>query len=224
MRDTWLWWSSGKDSAWALHELRRAGQYRVTRLVTTIEAGASRVAMHAVREELVAAQARALALPLDRIELPFPPSNARYEEAVAEVVARAMRAGVSAMAFGDLFLEDIRAYRCGLLEGSGIQPLFPLWGRPTAALAREMVDAGLEAHLTCVDLRVLDPSFAGARYDRALLERLPAGVDPCGENGEFHTFASAGPMFDTPLPVRAGGVEERDGFAFSDLVPGESWA
>ena len=224
MGDTWLWWSSGKDSAWALHELRRGGQHRVTRLVTTIEAEASRVAMHAVRQELVAAQARSLALPLECIALPFPPSNARYEAAVAEVVAAATRAGVSAMAFGDLFLEDIRAYRCGLLAGSGIEPLFPLWGRPTATLAREMVDAGLEAHLISVDLRVLDPSFAGARFDHALLERLPDGVDPCGENGEFHTFASGGPMFDRAVSVRAGAVEQRDGFAFADLAPGASWA
>ncbi len=217
MRDTWLWWSSGKDSAWALHALRRSGRHRVTRLVTTIDREAARVAVHAVGLDLLEAQARAAGVPLRYVELPFPASNDVYEAGVAGVLREAQEAKVAAMAFGDLFLEDVRAYRLRLLEGTGLEPIFPLWGCDTAELAREMVAAGLRARLTCVDLRVLDAAFAGRRYDADFLDGLPAAVDRCGENGEFHTFATDGPMFDQPLHVRSASVTERDGFAYADL-------
>ncbi len=214
-----LSWSSGKDSAWALHVLRRDPGLEVVGLLTTVNETFERVAMHAVRETLLERQAEAAGLPLWKIPLPNPCPNEIYEEIMGRVVARARDEGVQAMAFGDLFLEDIRAYRVRQLEGSGIEPLFPLWERPTDALAREMVEAGLRATLTCVDPRQLDRSFAGRTFDSALLAELPDGVDPCGENGEFHSFAHAGPMFSAPVAVETGAVLERDGFVFADLLP-----
>jgi uncharacterized protein (TIGR00290 family) len=217
---TWLSWSSGKDSAWSLQVLRQDGLAAVTGLFTTVNAAFDRVAMHAVRRTLVEAQARAADLALHVIELPFPCPNSEYERSMGAFVAKARAAGVEAMAFGDLFLADIRAYRERQLASTGIAPLFPLWGRDTHALAREMIDGGIVAHLTCVDPSRLDRSFAGRRFDRAFLADLPPGVDPCGENGEFHTFVSAGPMFSAPLAVHAGDLAERDGFVFADLVPG----
>jgi uncharacterized protein (TIGR00290 family) len=216
---TWLSWSSGKDSAWSLHALRQGGEAEVTGLFTTINAEFDRVAMHAVRRELVEAQARAAGLPLRAIEIPHPCSNADYERIMGAFVAGARAEGVEAMAFGDLFLADIRRYRERQLDGTGIAPLFPLWGRDTRWLAGEMIGGGLVAHVTCIDPRKLDGSFAGRTFDAAFLADLPAGVDPCGENGEFHTFASAGPMFATPVPVHTGEVTERDGFVFADLLP-----
>jgi uncharacterized protein (TIGR00290 family) len=218
---TWLSWSSGKDSAWTLHTLRQGGQAEVTALFTTVNRAFDRVAMHAVRRRLVEAQARAAGLDLHAIELPHPCPNADYERIMGAFVARARAAGAEAMAFGDLFLADIRAYRERQLAGTGIAPLFPLWGRDTHALAREMIDGGLVAHVTCVDPGRLDRSFAGRRFDRAFLADLPAGADPCGENGEFHTFVSAGPMLRAPVSVRPAEITERDGFVFADLVPGE---
>jgi uncharacterized protein (TIGR00290 family) len=217
---TWLSWSSGKDSAWSLHVLRSGGHAEVTALFTTVNAAFDRVAMHAVRRELLEAQAQAAGLPLNAIEIPHPCPNADYERIMGAFVARARAEGVAAMAFGDLFLADIRAYRERQLAGTGIAPLFPLWGRDTPALAREMIDGGLEAYVTCVDPRRLDRGFAGRRFDQAFLADLPEGVDPCGENGEFHTFAAGGPMFSAPLAVRPGAVIERDGFVFADLLPG----
>jgi uncharacterized protein (TIGR00290 family) len=214
---TWLSWSSGKDSAWSLHELRRAG-VPVTALFTTVNAAFDRVAMHAVRRELLAAQARAAGLPLHVIEIPYPCPNADYERIMGTFVAEAKASGVTEMAFGDLFLADIRAYREQQLAGTGIAPIFPLWQRETRALAQEMIAGGLVAHLTCVDPSKLDRAFAGRAFDAALLADLPAGVDPCGENGEFHTFVSAGPMFCDPVQVRRGEVVERDGFVFADLA------
>jgi uncharacterized protein (TIGR00290 family) len=212
-------WSSGKDSAWALHEVRRAGGVDVVGLLTTVTDPFSRVAMHAVREDLLDAQAAALRLPCRKVRLPWPCPNETYEARMAEALADARAAGVTHVVFGDLFLADIRAYREEKLAGTGIAPLFPLWGRDTAALARTMIEGGLRATLTCVDPRAVDARFAGRSFDERLLAELPAGVDPCGEKGEFHSFAWAGPMFDAPIPVAPGEVVERDGFVFADLVP-----
>lgn len=216
---TWLSWSSGKDSAWSLEMLRRGGEHEVTGLFTTVNALFDRVAMHAVRRTLLEAQAKAAGLPLHAIDIPYPCPNADYERIMGAFVARAQAHGVDAMAFGDLFLADIRAYREKQLAGTGIAPLFPLWGRDTRKLAAEMIDGGLVAHVTCVDPRKLDRAFAGRRFDRTLLADLPTGVDPCGENGEFHTFVSAGPMFHEAVPIRTGEVVERDGFVFGDMAP-----
>ncbi|MBW2312819.1 MAG: adenine nucleotide alpha hydrolase [Deltaproteobacteria bacterium] len=214
-----LSWSSGKDSAWSLQRLRQDDAVEVVGLVTTINQVAGRVAMHAVREALLERQAAATGLPLWRVPIPSPCSNAEYDAAMTQVVTRAVAEGVEVMAFGDLFLEDIRAYREKQLAGTGLEPHFPIWGIDTAELAREMVASGLRAHVTCVDPRQLDPSFAGRTFDDALLDDLPEGVDPCGENGEFHTFTFAGPMFDAPIAIEPGPVVERDGFHFADLLP-----
>ena len=175
--------------------------------------------MHAVREELLERQAASAGLPLWKIPIPHPCSNERYARAMTELLERARTAGVSVMAFGDLFLEEIRRYREEQLEGRGIAPLFPLWGLSTAELAREMVDAGLGARITCIDPRQMPRHFAGREFDADLLEELPAGVDPCGEHGEFHTFAHRGPMFREPVLVESGEIREREGFVFADLLP-----
>ncbi len=215
-----LSWSSGKDSARALHVLRQRGEVEVAGLVTTCTEAFGRVAMHGVREELVEAQARAAGLPLWRVPLPWPCPNAAYEERMRAVVERARGEGISRFAFGDLYLEDVRAYRERQLTGTGLEPLFPLWGpaSETPALARAMIESGLRAILTCVDPRQVPPSLAGRSFDAALLAELPPGADPCGERGEFHTFCHAGPMFDRPIPVRVGETVERDGFYFTDLT------
>ena len=214
-----LAWSSGKDSAWSLHALKQRGEVEVVGLLTTINAVHDRVAMHAVRRALLEAQARAASLPLWPVPIPSPCSNEQYERAMGTVIAAAVAAGVRAVAFGDLFLEDVRRYRERQMAGSGLEPLFPLWGRPTGALAREMLAGGLRARITCVDPRVLPATFAGRAFDHALLGDLPPGVDPCGENGEFHTFTWDGPMFTEPVAIRPGEVVERDGFVFADLLP-----
>jgi uncharacterized protein (TIGR00290 family) len=212
-------WSSGKDSAWALHALQRQQPgIEIAGLLTTFNEAADRVAMHAVRRTLVEAQASAAGLPLWPVFIPSPCPNEIYEERMREVVARAAREGFTHVAFGDLFLEDVRRYREERLAGTGLTPIFPLWGHPTDRLAREMLAGGLVAHLTCVDPRVLDRAFAGARFDASLLSRLPATVDPCGERGEFHTFCSEGPMFRAPIPIVGGEIVERDGFVFADLM------
>jgi uncharacterized protein (TIGR00290 family) len=215
---TWLSWSSGKDSAWSLYLLRGGNDADVTGLFTTVNAAFDRVAMHAVRRALVEAQARAAGLDLHVIEIPYPCPNSDYERIMGGFIAKARAQGVEAMAFGDLFLADIRAYRQKQLAGTGIAPLFPLWGRDTHALAREMIDSGLVAHVTCVDPSKLDRAFAGRIFDHRFLADLPAGVDPCGENGEFHTFVAAGPMLRETLTVRPGDVTERNGFVFGDLL------
>lgn len=216
---TLLSWSTGKDSAWSLHVLRQMPDVEVAGLFTTVNAAFDRVAMHAVRRKLLEAQAAAAGLPLHVIEIPWPCPNEAYEAALGAFVAAQTAQGVEAMAFGDLYLEDIRAYREAKLAGSGIAPLFPLWGRETGALAREMIAGGLEARLTCVDPRRLAPSFAGRPFNEELIAALPDGVDPCGENGEFHTCVFAGPMFSGPIPVAPGEVVERDGFVYADLLP-----
>ncbi|HEX7598888.1 MAG TPA: ATP-binding protein [Polyangia bacterium] len=214
-----LSWSSGKDAAWALHSLRCEGEVEVVGLLTTTNEIFSRVAMHGVREALLEAQAEATGLPLWKVPLPWPCSNEAYEARMASICALAVAEGIEAIAFGDLFLEDVRDYRIQKLAGSGLAPLFPIWNPDTASLARDMVGAGLKATLVCVDPRVLDATFAGRDFDVVLLADLPSGVDPCGERGEFHTFAWDGPMFCHPVPVARGEVVERDGFIFADLVP-----
>jgi uncharacterized protein (TIGR00290 family) len=214
-----LSWSGGKDSAWALHLLRQDSTVQVVGLLTTINEHFGRVAMHGFREELLDRQGEAAGLPLWKVPLPWPCSNEVYEARMAETCGRAVREGVDAMAFGDLYLEDIRAYRLAKLAGTGLEPMFPCWGLPTAELAREMIAAGVRAHLVCVDPRRLDRSFAGRVLDEPLLAELPADVDPCGEGGEFHTFVSAGPIFSGSIKVSPGEVVERDGFVYADLLP-----
>jgi uncharacterized protein (TIGR00290 family) len=213
-------WSSGKDSAWMLQVLRRLPDVEIAGLFTTMNAQTERVAVHAVRAELLEAQARAAGLPLYRIALPYPCSNATYEAALARFLSTA---GVTHVAFGDLFLEDIRRYRERQFAALGIEPLFPLWGLPTQALAGEMVAAGLRAWITCVDARQAPREWAGRCFDAEFLADIPAGIDPCGERGEFHTFAFAGPMFRAPLATRVGEVSERDGFVYADVLSSPGW-
>lgn len=216
-----LSWSSGKDSAWALHVLRRDGG-EVGGLLTSLNETAGRVSMHGVRDALLRAQAEAAGLPLFTIPLPWPCTNEIYEARLGDAVQRAVAGGFTHVAFGDLFLEDVRKYREDRLAGTGLAPLFPLWGLPTPQLARDMIAGGLRARLSTIDPRVMPRELAGARYDAALLARLPASVDPCGENGEFHTCVTAGPMFSTPLNVSVGETVEREGFVYRDLLPGSS--
>lgn len=220
----WLSWSSGKDSTLALATAREDPDLEVVGLLTTLNGSADRVAMHAVRRELLHAQAAALGLPVHEVDLPWPCPDQEYEALMRTALAVATSQGVTRMVFGDLYLADVRAYREQALAGTGIEPVFPLWGRPTAALAEEMVDRGVRATLTCVDPRQLDASYAGRGFDRDLLADLPASVDPCGENGEFHTFVHDGPGFDHPLAVRVGDVVERDGFVFADVLPDSAGA
>ncbi len=218
MKKILLSWSSGKDSAWALHVLQQRGEYEIAGLITTINSAFDRVAMHGTRRELVEMQAEAAGLPLIKALLPWPCSNLDYESAMKKVCEDALEQGISAVAFGDLFLADIRAYREAQLKGTGIEPLFPLWHMPTHALARQMISAGLRAKLVCVDPRQLDSGFVGREFDLQLLHELPRQADPCGENGEFHTFVYAGPMFKQQLPVMTGEKIERDGFCYCDVL------
>lgn len=210
-------WSSGKDSAWTLHRLRQDPEVEILGLLTTVNAAYGRVAMHSTRLTIVEAQARAAGLPLRVIPLPWPCSNEEYERAMREAVEDGLKGGATHIAFGDLFLEEIRDYRIKQLEGSGLEPIFPIWHEPTGPLARRMIEAGVEAVITCVDPKKLPRSFVGRKFDSDLLGALPPGVDPCGENGEFHTCVLAGPMFREPLRATVGEVVERDGFYFADL-------
>jgi uncharacterized protein (TIGR00290 family) len=212
-------WSSGKDSAWMLHVIRTEGIGEPAALLTSINEQFDRVSMHGVRSAILRAQAAAAGLPLITVPLPFPCANEVYEHRMGEVVRAAVADGFTHVAFGDLFLEDVRKYREDRLAGTGLAPLFPLWGRPTRELSREMIDEGLEARLTCVNPAWIPRELAGRAYDARLLEALPARADPCGERGEFHTCVTAGPMFSTPLRVEAGEIVERDGLVFADLVP-----
>jgi uncharacterized protein (TIGR00290 family) len=212
-------WSSGKDSAWALHEIRRAGEFDVIAALTTVTDTFGRVSMHAVREDLLMAQLDAAQLPAVIVRIPFPCPNEVYEREMAAAMTAAKANGVTHVIFGDLFLEDVRAYRETRLKDVGMIPVFPLWRRPTDKLAREMIAAGVEAYLTTVDLKKLPAHFAGRRFDLALLDALPAGTDSCGENGEFHSFVAAGPMLSRKISLIAGGTVERDGFAYADFIP-----
>ena len=215
-KKTWLSWSSGKDSAWALHVLRQSDEYEVTGLFTTINTAFERVAMHAVRVALLRQQAQAVGLPLHLIEIPHPCSNEQYAAAMTAFVGRAQDEKVNCMAFGDLYLQDVRRYREERMQGTGIEPVFPLWEKPTRPLLQEMLASGLRACLTCVDPRVLPAEFAGRELTAELLARMPDDIDPCGENGEFHTFVFDGPMFAQPLDIEMGEVVTRDGFVFAD--------
>jgi uncharacterized protein (TIGR00290 family) len=211
-------WSSGKDSAWALHRLRQRDDIEVVGLMTTLNQAFDRVAMHSTRAQVLEAQAVAAGLPLRKISLPWPCSNEQYEAIMSECVTALKADGVQAVAFGDLFLEDIRAYREKNLAGTGLEPLFPLWLEPTPQLAQEMIAGGLKAKLVCVDPKKLDPKFAGRDFDAQLLRDLPSTVDPCGENGEFHTCVYAGPMFVRELSITLGEIVERDSFVYCDAV------
>jgi uncharacterized protein (TIGR00290 family) len=211
-------WSSGKDSAWMLQTLQQHHPGAVAGLLTTVNEAFDRVAMHAVRRELLEAQAAAAQLPLHVVNIPWPCSNADYEARMGAAVAGFVRDGFTHVAFGDLFLEDVRRYREDRLAGTGLTPLFPLWRTmPTSTLAHEMIAGGLRAYLTCVDPRKLDSTFAGRAFDASVLADLPATIDPCGENGEFHSFVWDGPMFRHPIEVAVGEVVSRDGFVFADI-------
>jgi len=218
MKRILLSWSSGKDSAWSLHVLRQRGEYEVVGLLTTFNDLVDRVAMHAVRRELVERQAAGTGLPLWRVQLPWPCSNEQYESVMAQTCAKAAAGGIEGVAFGDLFLEDVRAYREKQMRGTGLQPIFPVWGLPTHALAQEMIAGGMRAKLTCIDTRKLDRSFVGCEFDERLLAALPEEVDPCGERGEFHSFVYAGPMLNAVLPISVGETVVRDQFVFADLI------
>ncbi len=222
MKKVLLSWSSGKDCAWSLHLLRQMPDVEVVALVTTLNAEANRVAMHAVRRELLEMQAERTGLPLWAVDLPWPCSNEDYESRMRSVCERARAEGIDAVAFGDLFLEDVRAYRVKQLADTGLEPLFPAWGIPTAELAREMIAAGMKAKITCVDPSRLPSAFVGRDFDAEFLDSLPAGIDPCGENGEFHSFVYDAPVFSKPIRVRKGVVIQRDGFVFADVAPDEN--
>lgn len=218
MTKTLVSWSSGKDSAWMVHVLRQHADVQMAGLLTTINEDAQRVAMHAVRVEVLRAQADALGLPVWQIPIPSPCPNEVYERAMGEAVVRALREGFTHVAFGDLFLDDVRRYREERLAGTGLTPIFPLFGADTAALARDMIAAGLRARITCLNPKVLDARFAGREFDAELLDELPSTVDPCGERGEFHTCAYAGPMFNHDVAIETGITVERDGFVFTDMT------
>ncbi len=213
-------WSSGKDSAWALHLVRRSGEFDIVGALTTVNDAFNRVSVHGLRNELLLAQMEAAGLAPVLVHIPYPCTNAIYEAAMAAEVDAAKQRGITHIIFGDLFLQDIRNYREAKLAGTGITPVFPAWLLPTDKLANDMIDSAVEAYLTTVDLKKLPASFAGRRFDRDLLRDLPTGVDPCGENGEFHSFVAAGPMLSRRIPVRVGETVEREGFAYADLLPG----
>ncbi len=218
-RKTLLSWSSGKDSAWTLHLLRQRRDLEVAGLMTTVNQLYQRISIHAVRLELLKLQAEAAGLPLLIIDLPSPCSNSQYEAAMERFIAASRQQGIECMAFGDLFLDDIKAYREAKLSGTGITPLFPVWGIPTDQLAKEMIASGVRAVVTCVDPKQLAASFAGREFNEAFLSALPAGVDPCGERGEFHTFVFDGPIFRRPVEIEVGEIAERDGFVYADVLP-----
>lgn len=218
MKRVLLSWSSGKDSAWTLHVLHRDPSIEVVGVLTTLNSEFQRVAMHGTRRTVLEAQAAAAGLPLWVVPLPWPCSNEIYEQRMAEACQRAIRERIDAIAFGDLFLQDVRDYRIKQLAPTGLEPLFPLWEIPTGQLARDMIAGGLRARLTCVDPKQIPASLAGREFDAALLRDLPPSADPCGERGEFHTCVYAGPMFDAPIPLEAGEVVERDGFVYADFV------
>jgi uncharacterized protein (TIGR00290 family) len=211
-------WSSGKDSAFALHEVRHSGEFDVVGALTSVTETFGRVSIHGVRQEILQAQCEAVGLPSRIVPIPYPCPNEMYEARMGEAVTKAVQDGITHMIFGDLFLADVRAYREQKLAGTGITPVFPLWGRPTRELAQAMIASGLEAYLATVDLKKLPAEFAGRSFDTQLLANLPDGIDPCGENGEFHTCVVAGPIFTRRIPVTAGERVERDGYGYCDLV------
>ena len=216
-KQTLMSWSTGKDSAWAYHQLLQQGEHDITGLFCTINKAFQRTAMHGVRVELLKSQAQRLGQPLDIIEIPWPCSNNDYERIMSHYIDSVKQRGIKCFAFGDLFLQDIRDYRTDKLQGTGIEPVFPLWQRPTDKLAREMIDGGLRTTITCIDPAKLDNSFAGRSFDDDFLHDLPDHIDPCGENGEFHSFVHDAPAFDQPINIKVGDVVERDGFVFADV-------
>lgn len=218
-KPVFLSWSSGKDSAWTLHTLQQDPDYEVVALVTTVNEKYKRVAMHGVREQILQQQADAAGLPLHTLNIPSPCSNTEYEAVMQDFLKVMQENKAEYMAFGDLYLEDIRQYREKQLENTGITPVFPLWQKPTLPLAKEMIDGGLEATITCIDPRKLPADFAGRRFDHDFINNLPDDVDPCGENGEFHSCVHNGPMFRNPIALSGGEVVERDNFIFADLIP-----
>lgn len=213
-----LSWSSGKDSAWTLYALRQSGEWHIAGLVTTVNIAFGRVSMHGVREELLEQQAQAAGLPLWKVPIPYPCPNEAYESAMRELIVRAKESGVTHFAFGDLFLQDVRDYRERQLAGTGITPVFPLWGIDTTELAHDMIASGVRAVVTCVDPQQIPSSLIGQEFDEAFLKQLPPSADPCGENGEYHTFCYDGPMFARPIPVQRGEVVERNGFVYVDVL------
>jgi len=219
VKKTLLSWSTGKDCAWALHVLRQDPEVELVGLLSSVNRKFDRVSMHSTRSDLLRLQAEALDLPLRTIQLPDPCSNEQYERIMARFVDEARDDGIECMAFGDLFVEDIRHYRERQLEGTGLAPLFPLWGTPSDELAEQMLEAGMEAYVSSVDLAVLPARVAGRRWSRELIDEFPKGVDPCGENGEIHTIVVGGPMFSRAIPVTVGETVERNGFAYADIVP-----
>ncbi len=219
MKKVWLSWSTGKDSAWTLYTLKKSRRYKVDALFTTVTEEFSRVSVHGVRDHLLQAQADQLELPLYRAILPWPCSNEIYQNAMEKIWEAAVGRGVQCIAFGDLFLEDIRQYRMDILKNTGLHPIFPIWKQPTCELAATMISSGVQATITCINPRHLPEEFAGRQFDAEFLNELPPGVDPCGENGEFHTFVHAGPMFPNPIHVKAGEVVKRGDFVYSDVIP-----
>ena len=215
-----LSWSSGKDSAYSLFTLRKVNQFEIVELLTTVTDTFKRVSMHGVREELLEAQAESLGLPLHKIRIPSPCPNEIYEAKMAEYLKARRAEGIRHVAFGDLFLADLRQYREQRLAELNFEGIFPLWLRDTQDLAKKMIEDGFEAILTCVDLKKLPKEFAGRKFDHRLLADLPAGIDPCGENGEFHSFVYGGPIFNKKIPIRVGETVEREGYAFADVLPG----
>ena len=218
MKNVLLSWSSGKDSAWVLHRLRNDPDVGLAGLLTTVNASHDRVAMHATRRTVLEAQARAVGLDLHVVPIPWPSNNEAYEAAMDVELRRALGRGVTHVAFGDIHLDDVREYRIKQLERWGLEPLFPIWHEPTLDLARQMIENGLQAVVTCIDPRSLPRRFVGRPFDESFLSDLPGGVDPCGENGEFHTCVTDGPGFGEALPVRTGEIVERDGFVFADVL------
>ena len=216
-----LSWSSGKDCAYALHVLRQQPGIEVVGLYCTVNREFSRVAMHAVRIELLRQQAESVGLPIHILNIPYPCSNSQYEAVMEKFIGKVKQEKIKYMAFGDIFLQDVRQYREDKLAGTGIEPLFPLWGRSTGELSQEMVNSGLKAQITCVDPKFLSPEFAGQEYNSSFLKKIPGNVDPCGENGEFHTFVYDGPIFNKKLNFSIGEVVQRDSFVFADLLPGQ---
>lgn len=220
-KKAWMSWSTGKDSAYALARLLDDPAFDVTGLFTTVTDAFNRVSMHAVRESLLEAQAERLNLPLHKVMIPFPCPNETYEQKMKKLVSKAKGDGVEAMAFGDLFLQDVRAYRIKTLDGTGIAPLFPIWNLDTHELAQDMIARGFRAIITCVDEKKLDGGFSGRRFDQGFLTDLPEGIDPCGENGEFHSFVYDCPLFAKPIAIAAGGQTSREGFTFTDILPAD---
>lgn len=218
MQKVLMSWSTGKDSAWALYQLSQQSDIRVEGLFCTINKTFERTAMHAVRLELLKLQAERLNLPLSIIEIPYPCTNDDYRQIMGDYVAKVQKMDISSFVFGDLFLEDIRDYRIAQLKGTGITALFPLWKKPTATLAREMIDSGQKAIITCVDPKQLDCDFVGREFDHGFLDDLPENVDPCGENGEFHSFVYESPLYSSPINIRVGEKVLKDGFMFADLL------